>query len=409
MRAIRGTFPGADAPLSIVQIDHHLTDVEVVDETYRMPIGRPWVTVAIDVYSRMVVGVFLSLDSPSASSTGMCLINSMLPKEGFLRELGVDGRWPVWGKPRVIHADNGKDFRGEMLREACRQYGIETQFRPVRTPHFGGHIERLIGTIAGWFKDLPGATYSSPVERGEDGRGGRPAKTLRELEQWLVTYIVKVYHQRRHSALGQSPLAHWEAHFFGESGLRNQLPGEIQDEVRLRMTFMPMTRRTVQRYGLVIDHVHYMSDSLRHLIPAPGDRPKAYQVRVDPRDLSRVWLFDPAIGDYLEVPYRDVTRPAMSRWELRAVTKHLGKENREIDENSIFDALEELRRMESESIRKSKQARRNAARREEHREKTRLPVAMPSRSVRSTDKAPEDNIVQLPVRKVIQPFQVRLK
>lgn len=52
---IRGSFPGADFPWAVVQIDHTPLDVLVVDEVYRRPLGRPWLTLAIDVYSRMVV------------------------------------------------------------------------------------------------------------------------------------------------------------------------------------------------------------------------------------------------------------------------------------------------------------------------------------------------------------------
>ena len=36
-------------PLELMQIDHTLADVIVVDEIDREPIGRPWLTLAIDV------------------------------------------------------------------------------------------------------------------------------------------------------------------------------------------------------------------------------------------------------------------------------------------------------------------------------------------------------------------------
>jgi putative transposase len=35
-----------------VQIDHTVVDLVVVDERHRLPIGRPYVTVGIDVFSR---------------------------------------------------------------------------------------------------------------------------------------------------------------------------------------------------------------------------------------------------------------------------------------------------------------------------------------------------------------------
>ena len=41
-------------PMDLVQIDHTLVDVIVVDREHRQPIGRPWLTLAIDVKTRMV-------------------------------------------------------------------------------------------------------------------------------------------------------------------------------------------------------------------------------------------------------------------------------------------------------------------------------------------------------------------
>jgi putative transposase len=46
----------ADWPLALVQIDHTLVDVIVVDSVTRAPIQRPWLTLAIDISSRCVMG-----------------------------------------------------------------------------------------------------------------------------------------------------------------------------------------------------------------------------------------------------------------------------------------------------------------------------------------------------------------
>ncbi|HYN79188.1 MAG TPA: DNA-binding domain-containing protein, partial [Lamprocystis sp. (in: g-proteobacteria)] len=49
--------PEALAPLDRVQIDHTVIDLMVVDEHDRQPIGRPYLTVAIDDYSRCLLGM----------------------------------------------------------------------------------------------------------------------------------------------------------------------------------------------------------------------------------------------------------------------------------------------------------------------------------------------------------------
>src|SRR5690606_23715784 len=98
-KPIDGSFPGANWPLSVVQIDHTKLDIILVDDHYRRPIGRPWITLSIDVYSRMVTGFYISFDPPNALSTGLCLAHAILPKEKLLSKFDVKNEWPVWGLP----------------------------------------------------------------------------------------------------------------------------------------------------------------------------------------------------------------------------------------------------------------------------------------------------------------------
>src|SRR5690606_11644124 len=88
---IHGHYPGADYPLAFVQIDHTLLDIQAVSAKDRMPIGRVWLTLAIDVYSRIVVGFYITIEAPSAFSTCMCIRHAVLPKENFLLALGIKG------------------------------------------------------------------------------------------------------------------------------------------------------------------------------------------------------------------------------------------------------------------------------------------------------------------------------
>ena len=95
-----------EEPLGLVQIDHTLADVIVVAEGSRLPIGRPWLTLAIDVASRMVAGFYLSLERPAALAVAMVVNHSVLPKDKYLRGRGVDIEWPISGIPNTIHLDN---------------------------------------------------------------------------------------------------------------------------------------------------------------------------------------------------------------------------------------------------------------------------------------------------------------
>ena len=100
------------------------------------------------------------------------------------------------------------------------------------------------------------------------------------------------------------------------------------------MDFLPVLRRSLQRNGIRIDHLTYFSPALRAWITA-RDRPDPLLVRRDPRDLSRVFVLDPKDDGYLEVPTRDLSRPAISLWEHRLARRRLRTRHRgEVNETS---------------------------------------------------------------------------
>jgi putative transposase len=64
-------------------------DVIVVDEIERKPIGRPWLTLVVDVATRMVPGFHLTLEAPCATSVALALSMAVLPKERLLASTGL--------------------------------------------------------------------------------------------------------------------------------------------------------------------------------------------------------------------------------------------------------------------------------------------------------------------------------
>jgi putative transposase len=123
-----------DEPLGVIQIDHTPLDLILVDDIHRLPVGRPWLTLAIDVYTRMVAGFALAFEKPSALSVGLCLLHAITPKDDWLSKHGLATGLAIHGLMRQIHCDNAREFRSEMLRKACEQYGIELSFRRVKSP-----------------------------------------------------------------------------------------------------------------------------------------------------------------------------------------------------------------------------------------------------------------------------------
>lgn len=151
----------ANQPLDIVQIDHTKADVTVVDPVTRRPVGRPTLTVAIDVNTRMVIGFHLSLEPPSLLSVALCLTHAVMDKSHWLAARGIGTEWPARGIPKAIFVDNGAEFHAHAFERACSEYQIDLQHRPPGTPRYGGHIERLIGTMMGAVHLLPGSHFSN--------------------------------------------------------------------------------------------------------------------------------------------------------------------------------------------------------------------------------------------------------
>ena len=363
-----GTIIGADTLLSLVQIDHMYLDIEIVDDRDRLTIGRAWLTLAICVFSRMVVGLYVSLDPPSAHSAGMCIVNAILPKENWLHKLGIETEWPCWGKMVTIQMDNAREFRGKSLRRAFQEYGIDPLFRAVKKPRYGAHIERYLGTVAEELKSLPGATFSCPDERGCYDSSANAALTFTELEQYLVNFIAGDYHQRIHSELGEPPIARWGDGVFGTP----QIPGRglaprIIDENRLRLDFMPFIERTIQSDGVQWEHIHYYDDILRHWYKVTNpNHPKeslTFRFHYDPRDVSVLFFYDPKEKHYFQIPYRDPSHPPMSKWERDTIRKKLRSEgNGILNEELIFATRKKNHAMVENAVKETKHLRRERQR-----------------------------------------------
>jgi putative transposase len=398
-----GAFPGADWPLAYVQIDHTMLDIILVDDLHRLPVGRPWITLAVDVFSRMVTGFYVSFDPPGSMSVGLCLTHSILPKEKWLAKYNISTPWPCWGLMGTLHADNAGEFRGQMLKRACAEYGINLEWRPVAQPSYGAHIERLLGTVLKEIHSLPGTTFSEPKEKGAYNSEKEAAMTLSELEEWLAVFITQVYHQRVHSELRTSPIKRYEEGLIGTKDRPGTgLPDRVSDEDRLRLDFMPYLERTIQPRGVVVDEIHYFSDVLRRFINAADpDNPRykrKFIFKRDPRDISVLYFYDPDVKRYYSIPYRDMSRPALSIWELRETTRRLKEEGRrDIDENLIFAAYARMRAAEEQAVRETKRARRGGQRRLHHQHAVKpQPPDQPHPSDQDEEKAVEASTPIMP-------------
>lgn len=280
-------------PWDCWQIDHTKADVIIVDKESRKPVGRPWLTVIIDVATRMVVGFYVSLEPPSILRAGAALDQAVRPKGPWLKQLGLDYRWPVEGLPKLIHSDRAGEFQSRAFERALANQGVETFLRPAGKAHWGGHIERMIGTMMGRCKMLPGATQRNPKARGDYDASKGAALDIDQLELWFAHQILGEYHNTVHSSLGCTPLEAWERK---AAGLHPRRP---DDPESFRIDLFPEITRTLTRTGLKAFGEEYASEDTT-LAYAEG-RTKA-RLKFDPRNLGCLYL--QTAGRWVRVPYR---------------------------------------------------------------------------------------------------------
>ncbi|WP_319586493.1 Mu transposase C-terminal domain-containing protein [uncultured Desulfobulbus sp.] len=359
LQSAGGVPPSVNKPLEKVQIDHTVIDLIVVDERDRQPIGRPYLTIAIDVFTRCVLGMVVTLEAPSTVSVGLCLTHVACDKRPWLEELSVEVDWPMSGKPKQLYIDNAAEFKSEALRRGCEQHGIQLDYRPPKQPHYGGIVERIIGTAMKMIHDeLPGTTFSNPDQRGEYDSETKAVLTLRELERWL-TLAVGTYHGSVHGSLLQPPAARW-----AEAVTCVGVPPVVTRATAFLVDFLPVIRRKLTRTGFVIDHIHYYADALKPWI-ARRLRLPVFLIRRDPRDISRIWVLEPEGHHYLEVPYRTLSHPAITLWEQRqalAKLRQLGRE--QVDESALFRMISQVRDIVNTAQRTTRKMRRDADRRQ---------------------------------------------
>lgn len=372
------------APLHWVEIDHTIADVMLVsDDNKRKTVGRPWVTFLIDVFSRCILGFYVSFDAPGAFGTGKAIVHAMLPKDKWLTDFELDAKlWPCWGKMKNIRCDNAKEFKGNMLIEASKAHGMNFEFRAPKRPKGGAYIERFMGTFGTWLKDIKGTTAVSKELRAFGKPEKTAALTLEEFKKWL-TLAIAIYHRDYHSGIHMPPLDKWNDGLFNKAtGIG--LPGVVQDDAKLRLDFLPFVKRTVQRTGVKIGKVFYWGDMLRNYVNAVddevkgkhGSRPpkKEFIFKIDPRDISKIYFLHPTQHKYYEIAFAKMGGPSMSVWDYRRAYNQLKANGDKINQDSIFAMHRKLKALEETANKTTKAAQKSASRKKEKEREEKLDV-----------------------------------
>lgn len=183
-----------DRPFEICHIDHTEAPIEFVSSVTGRNLGKAWLTILADAFSRYILAHLLIFDPPSYR-TNMMLLRECVRRYNRL--------------PQTIVTDGGKDFQSAYYEALLARYHITKKTRPPAKPRFGSVVERSFGTVETMFFDnLQGNTQIMKNVR-EVTKSVYPKNnaiwTLGALDERLEQWVHGVYHKQEHPALGQSP------------------------------------------------------------------------------------------------------------------------------------------------------------------------------------------------------------
>ncbi|MHB1401832.1 MAG: hypothetical protein ACYCWB_05465 [Thiobacillus sp.] len=283
--------------LERIEIDHTPFDLMVTDTLTNLPLGRPWLTLAIDTYSRMVMGFYISFNAPSGHGVLQCLRRCILPKDEWLARFpGIKGEWPAHGVMELIAVDNGMDLHSDALEAACQEMGIQILFCGSKTPQHKGAIERFFRTMnMGLIHRLPGTVFSSVDQRGDYPAEEKAVIDMETLMYLLTKWVVEVYNVTKHRGIGARPLDRWH-----ESANKRIIELPVFPQQMEVISGIP-AKRTLFHYGLELDGIQYNSELLQSIRRRSGEnRPVTLKYYED--SVSHIHVFDPFDKEYIKVP-----------------------------------------------------------------------------------------------------------
>jgi putative transposase len=266
-----------DRPLAIAHLDHTQLDIELRSQATGRLLGRPWLTLLMDAYSRRILAVYLTFDAPSYRS---CMMALRICVSRF-------GRFP-----QTLVVDGGKEFHSVYFDTLLARYCCVKKTRPGGKPRFGSVIERLFGTtntelIFNLLGNTQAAKQVRQLTQAIDPKR-QAVWTLGDLYRFLKEWAYEVYDQDEHEALGTSPR---QAYLQG----MNQSGTRVHRHIPYNEEFLMATRPSSPKgeamvqpgKGIKMNYLYYWSDAFRN----PEVERTKVPVRYDPFDLGIAYAY----------------------------------------------------------------------------------------------------------------------
>jgi len=296
---------GVYGPCHRFEIDATIADIYLVSRYNRnWVIGRPVIYVVVDVFSTMIVGIFVGLEGPGWNGARHALFNAFTDKVAFCRTYGIEiesSAWPSHHLPHELMAD-----RGEMLGQAAEGLvaglGIDIAIAPPFRPDWKAIVEsrfRLLNKTSQihW---IPGAVRERIAERGQRDYRLDAVLDLAEFTNIMISSVLHYNHHSRrpdrlttdmiHEELEPSPINLWR--WGMENGLAtpNTQPHDL-----VYLHLLPRESASIQRGGICFKGMYYTcayAIEQNWFARARRDGRRTVTVWYDPNDTTHVWLQD---------------------------------------------------------------------------------------------------------------------
>ncbi|GHV40576.1 hypothetical protein FACS189490_05970 [Clostridia bacterium] len=164
-------------------------------------IGRPVIYFIIDVFSRMVTGMYVGLEGPSWAGAMMALANAMNDKVKYCAEYGIaitPEEWPCYGVPGAILGD-----RGEMESKSAETMINTLNVRVENAPPYRGDMKGIIEQYFNTTNEIALTRLPGHVKPDARERGGKDYRLDAKLDiQQLTKILIQcVLHHNNHHLL----------------------------------------------------------------------------------------------------------------------------------------------------------------------------------------------------------------
>ena len=273
----KNTRPHGNRPFEIVHIDHTELDIELRSQATGRLLGRPWLTLLTDAYSRRILAVYLTFDAPSYRS---CMMGLRILVQRFSRF------------PSTLVVDGGKEFHSIYFDTLLARYHCTKKIRPGGKPRFGSVIERLFGTTnTELIFNLLGNTQASKQPR-QLTKTVNPKNlavwNLEDLYTHLTKWAYSIYDNNYHESLNTEPV---EVYTLGIQRAGERLHRSVAYNEDFIMATRPTTAKGKARVqpgkGIKVNYIYYWSDSFRNPTLEKTDVP----VRYDPFDMGIAYAY----------------------------------------------------------------------------------------------------------------------